>query len=93
MVSFFGSGLGEWSQPVPDGAIIEGTLPTPKASVTVTVGGLPAHVLYVGGAPGAVSGVAQLNIEVPPATPPGDVEVVVTAGGKSSPASVTVSVQ
>lgn len=93
VVSFFGSGLGEWSQPVPDGSIIEGTLPTPKASVTVTIGGLPANVLYVGGAPGAVSGAAQLNVEVPPATPPGDVEVVVTAGSKSSPAAVTVSVQ
>lgn len=92
VVSFFGSGLGEWSQPVPDGTIIDATPPAPKASVTVTIGGLPANVLYVGGAPGTVSGVAQLNVEVPPATPPGDAEVEITAGGKSSPASVTVVV-
>ena len=94
VVTFYGSGFGEWSSSVADGAVIGSVLPTPKAPVTVTIGGAAAKVLYAGGAPGMVSGVVQINAEVPANISAGDkVTVVVTVGSESSPANVTISVQ
>jgi uncharacterized protein (TIGR03437 family) len=94
VVSLFGTGFGEWAQGVPDGAVIGPELPTPKAPVSVTIGGAAARVLYAGGSPGLVSGVVALNVEIPENITPGDrVTVVVSVGGKSSPANVTVAVE
>ena len=94
VVTLYGSGFGEWKEPVDDGAIISSTLPTLKASVSVTIGGVPAKVLYAGGAPGLISGVVQINAEVPLALIPGDrVAVTVSAAGKSSPGAVTLAIQ
>jgi len=93
-VVLFGSGFGDWKENVPDGTLVSSTLPTPKASVSVTIGGVPAKVLYNGGAPGLVSGVVQINAEVPESVTPGEkVTVVVTAGDKSSTASATIAVR
>ena len=47
---------------------------------TVTIGGLPASVDYLGLTPTSV-GLYQLNVRVP-ALPPGDHTLVVTVGGK-----------
>jgi len=94
VVVLFGSGFGEWKQSLADGAIVGSSLPTPALPVSVTIGGAPAKVLYAGGAPGLVSGVVQINAQVPAGTAAGDsIEVVVTVGGKSSRADVTVAVQ
>ena len=93
IVSLFGSGFGEWSQPAPDGTIFGSTPPALKSDVSVTIGGVAAKVLYAGGAPGLVSGVVQIDAEIPAEITPGEkVTVVVTVGGQSSPANVTVSV-
>jgi uncharacterized protein (TIGR03437 family) len=55
---------------------------------------MSAKVLYAGGAPGLVSGVAQINVQVPAGTAAGgSIAVVVTVGGKSSTADVTVAVR
>jgi uncharacterized protein (TIGR03437 family) len=94
VVTLFGSGFGEWKDAIADGAIVGSELPALKAPVSVTIGGVPAKVLYAGGAPGLVSGVVQINAEVPLALIPGDrVAVSVTAGGKSSPGAVTLAIQ
>ncbi len=94
IITLFGTGFGATSTPVPDGTILGAELPKPTAPVSVTIGGAAAKVLYAGGAPGMVSGVVQINAEVPAEIRPGDkVTVVVTVGSSSSPATVTVSVQ
>jgi uncharacterized protein (TIGR03437 family) len=94
VVVLFGSGFGEWKQSLPDGAIVGSSLPTPTLPVSVTIGGAAAKVLYAGGAPGLVSGVVQINVQVPAGTAAGNsIAVVVTVGGKSSRADVTVAVQ
>ena len=94
VLTLFGSGFGDWNESIADGTIIGSELPTPKAPVSVTIGGAAAKVLYAGGAPGLVSGVVQLNVEVPLGILSGDrVTVVVNAGGKTSPGSVTVAIQ
>ncbi|MFN7998225.1 MAG: BACON domain-containing carbohydrate-binding protein [Bryobacteraceae bacterium] len=69
-------------------------LPVPKlAAVGVTIGGLPAQVLYVGSAPGLVAGALQLNVSVPDGLGSGIQPVFVSIGGNSSQAGLTVAVE
>lgn len=90
----FGTGEGTVQPAVPDGLLISGTLTKPAASVTVTVGGRSSSVLYAGGAPGMVSGVLQVNMQVAIDAPSGSqVPVQLHANGVSSPANVTIAVE
>jgi len=71
----------------------------PQLTATATVGSLPAAVEYYGSAPGMVSGVMQVNVQIPPGAPSGALPIVVTlsdpAAGVSydTQARVTVSVR
>ncbi len=67
------------------------TLPVPVLPLSVTVGGVPAFLEFVGITPGLI-GVTQVNILVPSSTPLGNQPVVVTVGGASS-APVNIVVQ
>ncbi len=60
-------------------------LPKPRLAVTVTVGGVPAKVLFAGIASGLV-GVTQIDIMSPDGVPSGPQDVVVTVGGVAAPA-------
>ncbi|HML18589.1 MAG TPA: IPT/TIG domain-containing protein, partial [Bryobacteraceae bacterium] len=61
--------------------------------VTVTVGGYPAQILYSGPAAG-YAGLWQINIVLPSGyIAPGNLGVVANAGGFSTQAGVTISVQ
>jgi uncharacterized protein (TIGR03437 family) len=50
---------------------------------SVTIGGLPAEVLFAGAAPNLSTGLVQLNVKVPPVGA-GEWPVVLTAGGVAS---------
>jgi trimeric autotransporter adhesin len=63
------------------------------ATVTVTIGGKTAQVIYAGAAPGAVAGVMQVEAVVPAGAGTGAVPVVVTAGNVNSQAGATVSLK
>ena len=76
-----------------DGRVNNDPLPAPVLPVTATIDGQPARVLYAGAAPGLVSGVMQLNIEVPVTSGTGNVPLVISAGGASSQPGVTVAVR
>ena len=79
-----------------DGQVVDPTgqdLPRLDSSVTVTIGGVEARVLYAGGAPGLVFGVWQLNVEVPLNIATGDVPVSIQVDGEASPQGVTVAVE
>jgi uncharacterized protein (TIGR03437 family) len=67
--------------------------PKPVLTVEVFIGDQPANILFSGEAPDAVSGLLQLNVEIPKEAPSGNLPVRVVIGGKSSPAGVTVSVK
>jgi len=57
----------------------------------VTVGGVPAHVLFAG-IPTGLVGVTQINFQIPATAPPGDQPLVVMVGDQKSQAA-TVTVQ
>ena len=67
--------------------------PQPVLPVTVSIGGQRAAVSFVGEAPGLVSGVLQLNVQIPTNAAPGDLPVEVTVGANRSQSGVTVSIQ
>jgi len=67
------------------------TATVPLLPLSVTVGGVPAFLEFVGITPGLI-GVTQVNILVPSSTPQGNQPVVVTVGGVAS-APVNVVVQ
>jgi uncharacterized protein (TIGR03437 family) len=67
---------------------------------TATIGNLPALVQYYGSAPGLVSGVMQVNVQIPANAPSGPtVPIVITLTDQatglsySTQSQVTVSVQ
>ncbi len=67
--------------------------PVPLLPVAVLVNGQPASISFAGEAPGLVSGVMQLNFQIPATVASGNISLVVSIGGVSSQQGVTVSVQ
>jgi uncharacterized protein (TIGR03437 family) len=63
-----------------------------SAPVTATAGGAPATVLYAGSAPEEANGVVQVNLQLPDGVT-GIVPVVLSIGGVSSQATVTVAIR
>jgi uncharacterized protein (TIGR03437 family) len=97
VVAIYMTGEGETSPKGADGAIIPAVpsaLKTPVLPVTATIGGIPANVVYKGSAPGYVSGLMQVNIEIPATAPTGGaVPLVVTVGTATTQPNVTIAVQ
>jgi uncharacterized protein (TIGR03437 family) len=67
--------------------------PQPVLPVTVSIDGQPAQIAFYGEAPNLVSGVMQINAQVPPAARSGNVPVSVSIGGIATQNGVTVSVR
>ena len=67
--------------------------PQPVLPVKVLIGGQTAYVEFAGEAPGDVSGVLQINVQIPANAPSGDLPLSVSVGGFTTPSGVTVSVQ
>jgi uncharacterized protein (TIGR03437 family) len=97
------TGEGQTSPAGVTGAIAPVNVPAPWKQpllrATATVGGLQALVQYYGSAPGLISGVMQVNVQIPANAPSGAVPIVITltdpATGLSynTQGQVTVSVQ
>jgi uncharacterized protein (TIGR03437 family) len=93
VVILFGTGEGETDVAV-DGLPAAAPLPQPLLPVSVTIGGIPAEVLYAGGAPGLVAGVVQINAVVPGDVVPGAaVPVAVRSGAIQGPATATLAIR
>jgi uncharacterized protein (TIGR03437 family) len=93
-VSIFATGAGVTTPSSVDGLVASPPLPAPNAQVSVTMGGLPCQVDFVGAAPGLVSGVLQINAQVPAGLAPGSaVPIQVRIGTANSSAAVTLAVQ
>jgi len=93
-VSIFATGAGVTTPASVDGIVASAPLPVPNAAVSVTVGGLPCQLNYQGAAPGLVSGVLQINAQVPAGIAPGPaVPVQVRIGTANSLPAITLAVQ
>jgi uncharacterized protein (TIGR03437 family) len=103
VVSVYMTGEGQTSPGGSTGAIAPINVPAPwkqpVLKATATIGGLSAQVQYYGSAPGEISGVMQVNVQIPANAPTGALPIVITltdpATGLSysTQAQVTVSVQ
>jgi uncharacterized protein (TIGR03437 family) len=67
--------------------------PAPLLTVVPRVDGQVAYYNFAGEAPGLVSGVMQLNVQIPANARSGDLPITVSVGGNDSQAGVTVRVQ
>jgi uncharacterized protein (TIGR03437 family) len=91
---FYVTGEGDVSPAIPTGVPpAAGTpvdqLPKPVLPVSVTIGGVPANIVFIGNP--YLVGLTQINVTVPQNAPLGKVPLVVTVGGvPSKPAMVTV---
>jgi uncharacterized protein (TIGR03437 family) len=91
-VTAYVTGLGAVSPPVPTGSAAPlDVLSYAQATVTATLGGIPAAVQFAGLAPGFV-GLGQVNVVVPGDAPKGDAVPLVLEinGQKSKPAPVAI---
>lgn len=94
VVMIYATGEGQTSPPGQDGLVTGSVLRRPLRDVSVTIGGVPARVEYAGSAPGFVAGVLQVNVTVPENAPSGNsVPVILTIGGVSSPATVSMAIR
>jgi uncharacterized protein (TIGR03437 family) len=93
-VSIFATGAGVTTANGVDGYVTSAPPPVPIGNVAVTIGGVPCLVNYAGPAPGLVSGVLQINAQVPASVTPGlAMPVQISVGSSSSPPVVTVAVE
>ena len=94
-ISVYGTGGGQTNPASTDGEISSTATLLPLAleqSITATIGGKPATILFAGAAPGEITGVVQLNIQVPTGVS-GILPILVTINGLQSQAGATVAVQ
>ena len=93
-VSIFATGAGVTTPASIDGFVASAPLSTPNAAVSITMGGLPCQIEYKGAAPGLVSGVLQINAQVPAGLAPGPaVPVQIQIGPATSSSIVTLAVK
>lgn len=96
-VSIYGTGAGATDPASVDGLLATPPYPLVKAPVSVTIGGIPCRteqINYAGAAPYLVSGVMQINAQVPDGVTPGDgVPLLVDIGGVTAQAAVTLAVK
>jgi uncharacterized protein (TIGR03437 family) len=99
VIAIYMTGEGQTNPQGVDGAIIPpvaSALKSPQQTVTVTIGGINAPVLYAGSAPDLVSGVMQVNVTIPLTASTGAQPVVVTVGSavsQSGASAATVAIQ
>jgi len=96
IIVFYAVGAGLMTPPETDGAIQPSTLPlpVPQSPVTAQIRGVNADVKYAGAAPSSISGLLQLNVQVPTSIEFGSsVPLALFVGGQSSQLNVTIAVR
>lgn len=97
-ILLFATGLGFTDPIFQAGEIIpaERLVRFPAGAVSVNIGGttIPAaDITYAGLAPGAISGLYQLNVRVPATLANGDVPITMTVNGVASGTGTTIPVR
>ena len=93
IVSVFATGEGQTNPTGIDGKVNSSPPPQPTTQpVTATVGNVSATVSYAGGTSGLVSGVLQVNIQLPQGVSGSAVPIAIAIGGITSQGNVTVAI-
>ena len=92
-VMLYATGAGQTDPPGVDGKITRGDLAVPALPVSVSIGGLPADILYAGAAPGLVAGALQVNARIPDNAPSGATGVTLRIGGAPSQPGATLAIR
>lgn len=92
-LAILATGLGPVNPPVQTGNVVtDGLVHNTVTTPTVTVGNVPAQVVFSGMTPQFV-GVYQINIIIAPGTPTGNaVPLQITMGGVTTPSNITIAV-
>jgi uncharacterized protein (TIGR03437 family) len=95
-ITVFATGLGAIDAPPPTGApLADYTLTTLKNQPTITIAGIPVTADFAGLAPPGPNqysvGVYQVNVKVPANVPAGDVTLMLSVGGVSDSATISVA--
>lgn len=96
VITFYAEGTGVFSPPMADGSVAPLTLPLPAPAlpVTVSIRGATVTPLFAGAAPGYVSGLLQVNAQVPTTIDFGNsVPLSLNVGTFSSQYNITIAVQ
>ncbi len=98
VIQIFATGEGQTSPPGVDGGITPSRLPfpAPNLPVTVNIGGIEVPstaITYAGEAPGLISGVLQVNAQIPATVPSGPATLIIRVGGTASQSGVTIVVR
>jgi uncharacterized protein (TIGR03437 family) len=94
IISIFGTGEGATNPQLATGNLVLSTpYPTPVDTVSVTIGGQPAQVVYAGEAPTLPVGVFQINAQIPAGVTGNSVSLSVSVGTHSTGSQVTAAVR
>jgi uncharacterized protein (TIGR03437 family) len=91
LVAIFATGAGQTDPPGKDGQVTDAVLSKPLLPVAVRIGGVGAEVQYAGPAPELISGVLQVNANVPQNAPSGatvPIELFVGQGNRAAGVSL-----
>jgi trimeric autotransporter adhesin len=92
IVTLFFTGAGQTDPGGQNGAPATTQLPIPLLPVSVAIGGKNATIDYVGGSPGTLQGIMQVNATLPAGLPAGNASVIVQVGSSASQGGVTIAV-
>jgi uncharacterized protein (TIGR03437 family) len=91
-IHLYETGEGVTNSPF-DAAIAGATPPQPVATVTATIGGLPATVSRASGITGLPPGILAVDLVVPSGLTAGPAEVLLTIGAATSPKGVKIAIE
>ena len=91
----YGTGEGVTTPALATGSLVPLTPPFPQPAVQPVVffNGQQGTVAYAGEAPGSVSGLFQINVQIPTNIPAGAISVQAAFGGQATQSGITVSIQ
>jgi uncharacterized protein (TIGR03437 family) len=96
VVELYATGLGPSDPVYQAGEIVPSRAVPLRDRITLSIGGTTlaaSDILYTGLAPGSISGLYQINARLSASAPNGNLPVILTIGGVSSPAGTTIPVR